>query len=64
MEHTLLRTHLAGGGSSLPYISIGYYMQKEKGGKKGEGGGPDSMCNCVRTKWKAPYIRTSRPSQG
>ena len=35
-----LRTHLGGwggGGSSLPYISIAYYMQKMGGG------GPASM---------------------
>ena len=40
-----------GGGASLLYISIAYYMLKRGGG------GPDSMYNCVRTKWKAPKYK-------
>ena len=35
-----LHMHLVGGGSSLPYIPIAYYMHTQGGGG---GGGPDSM---------------------
>ena len=48
MQKKWLLEYLGGGGgvSSLPYISIAYYMQKE------ERGGPDSM---------QKYLHTGRP---
>ena len=43
MGYTLyIEVGVPGGGLSLLYISIAYYMKKKKKKKKG-GGGPDNM---------------------